>query len=456
MVDGRTSSTLEVKSGDQRRQPVRAFLHQGHRSGQPPGLEGELRELVALHAVEVHHHPAEAAGGELHLEDVGPLPHQRRLLGEGLLEPDRPGRLPEVAEGPAGDLELGVARVLRQLHLVELPHQVEEVRDRGHAFSGTSSATHSTWWVIGNRSKARRPRERVAVLGEVADVPGQGGRVAGDVRDGARRRRAAIARTTCRLAPARGGSSTTRSAVPTPRCRTRSTRPGDAPRPGVRRAGWPASARDARGRPRPPPPIRAGPDRVGEERGEQPDAGVQVEHRLPRLRRRASRARSRPASRARPGAPARSRRPPPRARRRPTWSRRARRPCRPPARARPGGRSGSGRPRPRRASGACAARARRRAGGRTASGVRQRSPSDVAGTASTTTSRSRPASRGQLLADHRGLERRCSRQRHVLEVAAAAAARAGVRARRRRPGPARPRAPRRRRPRRNRSPSCPR
>src|SRR6478752_4264453 len=140
--------------GRSARKPVRAFLHQGHRSGQPPGLEGELRELVALHAVEVHHHPAEAAGRELHLEDVGPLPHQRRLLGEGLLEPDRPGRLPEVAEGPAGDLELGVARVLRQLHLVELPHQVEEVRDRGHAFSGTSKATHSMWCVIGKTPMA--------------------------------------------------------------------------------------------------------------------------------------------------------------------------------------------------------------------------------------------------------------------------------------------------------------
>src|SRR4051812_39138044 len=41
----------------------------------------------------------------------------------------------------------------------------------------------------------------------------------------ARGARSEIARTTWRLAPTRGGSSTTTSAAPTPRCRTRSTRP---------------------------------------------------------------------------------------------------------------------------------------------------------------------------------------------------------------------------------------
>ena len=49
--------------------------------------------------------------------------------------------------------------------------------------SEVSSATHSTWWVIGNRSKARSRSQRVAVLGEDRDVAGQGGRVAGDVGD---------------------------------------------------------------------------------------------------------------------------------------------------------------------------------------------------------------------------------------------------------------------------------
>ena len=51
----------------------------------------------------------------------------------------------------------------------------------------TSSATHSTWCVIGNRSKARSASQPVAVLGEDRDVAGQRGRVAGDVGDRARR-----------------------------------------------------------------------------------------------------------------------------------------------------------------------------------------------------------------------------------------------------------------------------
>ena len=49
-------------------------------------------------------------------------------------------------------------------------------------------ATHSMWWVIGNTSKARRAASRVAAGREERDVPGEGGRVAGDVRDRARRR----------------------------------------------------------------------------------------------------------------------------------------------------------------------------------------------------------------------------------------------------------------------------
>ena len=45
---------------------------------------------------EPHHDPPEASGVELHLEHLGPLGHERLLLGDRLLEPDRAGRLPEV------------------------------------------------------------------------------------------------------------------------------------------------------------------------------------------------------------------------------------------------------------------------------------------------------------------------------------------------------------------------
>ena len=81
-------------------------------------------------------------------------------------------------------------------------------------------------------------------------------------------------------------------------------------------------------------------------------------------------------------------------------------------------------------------RGRRRAAGRTASGCASAGRL-VPGTGSTTTSRSMPASRRELLGDHGRLEPALLRQVDVLEVAAAAAAGAGVRARRRPPGAAR-------------------
>ena len=129
-------------------EPVSPLADQLLRRREPPGLEGELGQLVTVDAVEVDHHPAEPVCGELHLEDLRPLRHQGSLLGDRLLEADGPRGFPEVAEGARGDLESGVAGVLDRLDVVELSDELEELRDRGHA--GTTSATHSTWCVIGN------------------------------------------------------------------------------------------------------------------------------------------------------------------------------------------------------------------------------------------------------------------------------------------------------------------
>src|SRR5690606_20424074 len=61
---------------------------------------------------------------------------------DGLLQPHRPRRLPEVAEGRAADSEPPVAAVVRTRDLGELVHQLEEVRDAasGHHIMVTSAA----------------------------------------------------------------------------------------------------------------------------------------------------------------------------------------------------------------------------------------------------------------------------------------------------------------------------
>src|ERR1700712_4611699 len=157
-----TTLGLRVRSKS-KRQPVAALGGQVDRRREPPRLEAELGELLAVDALEVDDHPPVAAGGELDLEDLRPLPHQRGLLGQRLLEPDRAGQRPQVAEGAPGHLELVVAAVVGDPHLLELGDQLLEVLDRAHSWAhswGTTTATHSTWWVIGNRSKARSASSR--------------------------------------------------------------------------------------------------------------------------------------------------------------------------------------------------------------------------------------------------------------------------------------------------------
>ena len=180
-----------------------------------------------------------------------------------------------------------------------------------------------------------------------------------------------------------------RTARRTPRASTRSTGPGRDLGARVAQVDCGVLARRAVPLDRDDP--RAGPDRVGEEPGEQPDAGVQVEHRLPRLRARGSRARSRPGPAAPRGAPARSRRRRPRSR----------------------GRAAEYDGGVRRLEQAVVDRdhvvravlAHARAGRRAASTyrcrVRQRSPSTSPGTASTDHVQVEPGQPGQLLADHR-------------------------------------------------------
>ena len=173
--------------------------------------------------------------------------------------------------------------------------------------AGTSSATHSTWWVIGNRSNARSRSSRSRAR--------RRSRRRGPGRPGRRRRRrprAARGRRPPRrrygLAPSRGGSSTTRSTGAT------ATPPSTAPTaPGEdrwRRARSPAACAHASRSPSTSVTPGRAADRVGEEPREQPDAGVEVEHATPPAAGPAAPARCRPGPRARPGAPARSRRPP--------------------------------------------------------------------------------------------------------------------------------------------------
>ena len=108
-------------------QPQAPLVDQGRRGGQPPRLVRQLRQLVPLDPGQVDDDPAERAGGELHLEDVGPLRDQRDLLAERLLEPHGLRRQPQVAEAVPVHEELRVAAVVDGLDVLELGHQVEEV-----------------------------------------------------------------------------------------------------------------------------------------------------------------------------------------------------------------------------------------------------------------------------------------------------------------------------------------
>jgi len=82
---------------------------------------------VAVDPLEVDHHPAEVAGGELHLEHLRTLRDQGQLLAQQLLEPDGLGPLPQVAEGLAPDPEAGPARSVAALDPFQLPDQLQEV-----------------------------------------------------------------------------------------------------------------------------------------------------------------------------------------------------------------------------------------------------------------------------------------------------------------------------------------
>ena len=281
-----------------------------------------------------------------------------------------------------------------------------------------SRATHSTWWVIGNRSKARsrrggsRARRRSRRRGRAR--PGRRRR-----RRPPRGRRATTCSTTARLAPVRGGSRTTRSTGRRQAgASTRPTSPASTSAPGHVGARVPARLG---GPPRPAhDPART--DRVGEEPGEEADPGVEVEDRLAGPRRQRS-STVRPASRGRPGGPARSRSP--------------RRPRRHPAHeVRTARRAGDQAvvdaattscerclriPRPPSGSG-------RTAGG-SASAARPGRP----GTGSTVDVHVEPASRENCSRTTSRLERPLPGERDVLEVAAAARVRAGVRAGRRDP-----------------------
>ena len=144
-------------------------------------------------------------------------------------------------------------------------------------------ATHSTWWVIGNRSNARSDVSAYPCSAKVATSRAS---AAGSQATYATARgpRAAIPSTTSLRAPVRGGSSTTRSRGP-----TRS--------PASARSTRSASSRDL---------VQVGevllrvvdgglvgldgddvagrPDPLGQGGGEQPDPGVEVGGPLPRLR----------------------------------------------------------------------------------------------------------------------------------------------------------------------------
>ena len=316
----------------------------------------------------------------------------------------------------------------------------------------SSSATHSTWCVIGNRSKARSARQPVAVLGEGRQVPGERGRVAGDVRHGARGAvRDLLDDLAAGALPRRVEDDQVERLV----VRRREhpvDRPGMTTWPRAGRRGCRGRARTRSGRPRPrppgrsPPPARRGTPRTGphRRRGRAPSPPAAAP---------ASPAPSRPGSWGRRGAPARSRRP----RRRTAGAARSRRPpATPESRSRPGAAirqrsiGTTSRERclriPRLPSRATAYSIR----------VRQARPSTSPGTASTTTSTSSLASREQLLPDHGRLEGALAGQGDVLEVAATAEPGAGEAARRLDPLGRGRRAPRRRRRARSGPPRFPR
>jgi hypothetical protein len=116
------------------RKLVAAVVDQRCRGGQPPGLIGEFRELRPIDPIEVNHHPAEPAGGELHFKNIWPFSDQSELFGDKLLESDGAGSGPEVSERVAMDLEGRIARGLEALHALQLLDELQKIYDlRSHA-----------------------------------------------------------------------------------------------------------------------------------------------------------------------------------------------------------------------------------------------------------------------------------------------------------------------------------
>ena len=220
--------------------------------------------------------------------------------------------------------------------------------------AATSGATHSTWWVIGNASKARSAASRQPASRATRDVAGQRRRVARDVAD--RPRAPAPASAAMTSAPGPGARRVEHDHVRRRRSQRRPISGGVDPapphaRPAAGRARLAAASATAVASDSMPthPPGRA--DRVGEDGGERPGAGVQVEHGLARPRVAARRA----AAAAKVGGGVRVHLPEPAGRdarsrgRRRRWCSRCR------ARRRPATRSGGRRPR-RLAAGAGAVR----------------------------------------------------------------------------------------------------
>ncbi len=181
----------------------------------------------------------------------------------------------------------------------------------------TSSATHSTWWVIGYWSKARMSASVVAELLEPLDVPGQGRRVARHVHDPGRPQ-ARHPLHDPRPRPARGRVGHHEVGAldlqPVERLLDPATLEGhlgdalQVPARVLHRLGL---GLDPAAR----PPDEA--DGLGEAGREQARAAVEVQGPLPRLRLGEVEDRRRAGSRPRRGGPARSRWPTPGSRGRP-------------------------------------------------------------------------------------------------------------------------------------------
>ena len=257
----------------------------------------------------------------LTLDGVQPEDLVRRLA-------HRQGRLGTEAVDTHGAL-LGVARAkYLDIKISRAGSRSRHVRDPSASVrtgDGKPTLTHA-WHSVSRRLEDRHAlhvvghreqvegadaRSAVAVPERRAEVAGQGGRVAGDVRDRARpaargSRRSPPCRRRCAAGPARRGRPARQRRQP--HVDPSAAEAGRAPALGQ----VPPGGLDRAGRRLDPPDPAAG---VGQRAGEQPDPAVEVEGALPRLRSRGRPARRRPGCPRRPGAPARSRpRRPPRSR----------------------------------------------------------------------------------------------------------------------------------------------